>query len=63
MTDRLIKFCMEQKLSVFLVAASLIMWGLIVSPFALVPDALPRDPIPVDAIPDLGENQQIVFTD
>lgn len=24
---------------------------------------LPRDPVPVDAIPDLGENQQIVFTE
>ncbi len=63
MTDRLIKFCMEQKLVVFLIAASLIVWGMIVSPFAIAPDALPRDPIPVDAIPDLGENQQIVFTE
>ena len=24
---------------------------------------MPRDPVPVDAIPDLGENQQIVFTE
>ncbi len=24
---------------------------------------LPRNPVPVDAIPDIGENQQIVFTD
>ena len=24
---------------------------------------LPRDPVPVDAIPDIGENQQIVFTE
>ena len=24
---------------------------------------LPRSPIPVDAIPDIGENQQIVFTE
>lgn len=63
MTDRFIRFCMEQKLVVFLVAASLIVWALIVSPFAIAPDALPRDPIPVDAIPDLGENQQIVFTE
>ena len=23
---------------------------------------LPTDPVPVDAIPDIGENQQIVFT-
>ena len=26
-------------------------------------DWLPRDPVPVDAIPDIGENQQIVFTE
>lgn len=63
MIDRLIKFCMEQKLIVFLIATSLIMWGLMVSPFAILPETFPRDPIPVDAIPDLGENQQIVFTD
>ena len=63
MTDRLIKFCMEQQLVVFLVAASLVAWGLVVSPFEIAPDALPRAPIPVDAIPDLGENQQIVFTE
>ncbi len=23
---------------------------------------MPQDPVPVDAIPDIGENQQIVFT-
>jgi copper/silver efflux system protein len=26
-------------------------------------DFIPRDPVPVDAIPDIGENQQIVFTE
>ena len=25
-------------------------------------DVLPRDPVSVDAIPDIGENQQIIFT-
>lgn len=59
----LIRFCMEQKLLVLLVGAVLIAWGLMVSPFRYTLDGLPRDPVAVDAIPDLGENQQIVFTD
>ncbi len=33
-----------------------------VAPFDWKLGNLPRDPIPVDAIPDIGENQQIVFT-
>lgn len=38
-------------------------WGVVTSPFDWDFDLLPRDPVPVDAIPDLGENQQIVFTE
>ncbi|MFQ5607506.1 MAG: efflux RND transporter permease subunit, partial [Candidatus Zixiibacteriota bacterium] len=34
-----------------------------VAPFDWNISVLPRDPIPVDAIPDIGENQQIVFTE
>ncbi|MBX3730374.1 MAG: efflux RND transporter permease subunit [Candidatus Sumerlaeia bacterium] len=63
MTDRLIRFCMDQKLVVLLVTAALVVWGLIVSPFNINLGPLPRHPVAVDAIPDLGENQQIVFTD
>jgi copper/silver efflux system protein len=63
MIDRLLRFCMEQKLVVMLVFAGLFFWGLLVSPFNLPLGNLPRDPVPVDAIPDLGENQQIVFTE
>jgi Cu(I)/Ag(I) efflux system membrane protein CusA/SilA len=37
-------------------------WGLMVAPFDFNLGGLPRDPVPVDAIPDIGENQQIVFT-
>jgi Cu(I)/Ag(I) efflux system membrane protein CusA/SilA len=33
-----------------------------VAPFDWDIAGLPRDPVPVDAIPDIGENQQIVFT-
>jgi Cu(I)/Ag(I) efflux system membrane protein CusA/SilA len=34
-----------------------------VAPFDWALGSLPRDPVPVDAIPDIGENQQIVFTE
>ena len=40
----------------------IIVWGILVAPFDWELKSLPRDPIPVDAIPDIGENQQIVFT-
>jgi len=38
-------------------------WGLLVAPFDWDLGGLPRGPVPVDAIPDLGENQQIVFSE
>jgi len=60
---RLIGFCLDNKLIVFLLVLLLAGWGAVVSPFAWQVGPLPRDPVPVDAIPDLGENQQIVFTD
>ena len=52
----------DNKLVVFLLTAMLIVGGLSVSPFDAEIGVLPRDPVPVDAIPDIGENQQIVFT-
>lgn len=61
--DHVIRFCLEQKLVVFLVAALVVGWGVMVAPFDWELGGLPRDPVPVDAIPDLGENQQIVFTE
>lgn len=61
-TDKVIRFCLEQKLVVFLIVAVVMGWGLVVAPFDWKIEGLPRDPVPVDAIPDIGENQQIVFT-
>lgn len=61
-TDKVIRFCLEQKLVVFLLVTMVMGWGLVVAPFDWKIDGLPRDPVPVDAIPDIGENQQIVFT-
>jgi len=60
---RLIGFCLDNKLIVFLLVLLTIGWGAVVSPFDWQLGPLTRDPVPVDAIPDLGENQQIVFTD
>lgn len=61
--SRFIRFCLEQKLVVFLLLAFFIGWGVRVAPFDWKLESFPRDPVPVDAIPDLGDNQQIVFTD
>ncbi|MHC4224090.1 MAG: efflux RND transporter permease subunit, partial [Planctomycetota bacterium] len=62
MLDRLIRFCLENKLIVALFLMLVIAWGILVAPFDYELGGLPRDPVPVDAIPDIGENQQIVFT-
>lgn len=61
--DRIVRFCLEQKLIVILLAALIVGWGVAVAPFPWELRFLPRSPVPVDAIPNLGENQQIVATD
>ncbi len=61
--DKTIRFCIENKLVVFLFMMFTIGWGLMSAPFDWELGGLPRDPMPVDAIPDIGENQQIVFTE
>ncbi|MFC1671909.1 efflux RND transporter permease subunit, partial [Planctomycetota bacterium] len=59
---RLIRFFLEQKLVVFLALVLLFGAGIAYAPFDWDVGLFPRDPVPVDAIPDIGENQQIVFT-
>lgn len=61
--DKLIRFCLENKLVVGLFVIVVIGWGVAVAPFDWDLWGLPRSPVPVDAIPDIGENQQIVFTE
>ncbi len=61
--DKIIRFCLENKLVIFLLILLVIVWGVVVAPFDWKIGDLPRNPIPVDAIPDIGENQQIVFTE
>ena len=63
MLHAIIKFFLENKLITALITLAFIAWGVAVAPFNWSLESLPRDPVPVDAIPDLGENQQIVFTE
>jgi copper/silver efflux system protein len=60
---RLIRFCLENKLVVALAVIAILFWGVLVAPFDWQVGDLPRNPVAVDAIPDIGENQQIVFTE
>jgi copper/silver efflux system protein len=63
MLNKIIRFFLENKLVTFLILIIFISWGIITSPFGWDTGFLPNDPVPVDAIPDIGENQQIVFTE
>lgn len=60
--DKIIKSCIENKLVITIMTLCFITWGIMSAPFDWDGIGLPRDPVPVDAIPDIGENQQIVFT-
>ncbi len=63
MLNKIIRFFLENRLVTFLVLMVLIGWGIVNSPFNWETGILPSDPVPVDAIPDIGENQQIVYTE
>ncbi len=63
MIDKTIRFFLENKVVTFLLLILFIAWGISTSPFNWETGILPGDPVPVDAIPDLGENQQIVYTE
>ncbi len=63
MLDKTIRFFLENKLVAVLLALVFTGWGIAVAPFSWNIDFMPRDPVPVDAIPNLGENQQIVYTE
>ncbi|MCP4680207.1 MAG: efflux RND transporter permease subunit [Deltaproteobacteria bacterium] len=60
--ERLIGWLIDNKLVVFVFLGILVAGGIYVAPFDWRLGTFERDPVPVDAIPDIGENQQIVFT-
>jgi Cu(I)/Ag(I) efflux system membrane protein CusA/SilA len=62
MLNRIIKYFLENRLVTVLILIGFIAWGIVTAPFGWKVGSLPSDPVPVDAIPDIGENQQIVFT-
>jgi Cu(I)/Ag(I) efflux system membrane protein CusA/SilA len=62
MIKTIIKFFLDNKLVAWLLLVIFILWGIVTAPFDFGVESLPRDPVAVDAIPDIGENQQIVFT-
>ena len=62
MLNKSIKFLIENKLVAVLMLVLFIGWGIVNAPFNWDTGFLPNNPVAVDAIPDIGENQQIVFT-
>ncbi|GHB89986.1 efflux RND transporter permease subunit [Cerasicoccus arenae] len=63
MINSLIHWCLHNRLVVALLALMLGVGGILVAPFDWEIPGVQRYPIGVDAIPDIGENQQIVFTE
>jgi len=62
MLDRLIGLPLENRLITLILFISIMVWGLLTAPFDWQIPGIDRTPVPVDAIPDIGENQQIVFS-
>lgn len=62
MLNKSIKFLIENKLVAIILLVLFIGWGTVNAPFNWDTGFLPNDPVAVDAIPDIGENQQIIFT-
>jgi len=62
MLNNSIKFLIENKLVAILLLVLFVCWGIVSTPFNWNTGILPSNPVAVDAIPDIGENQQIVFS-
>lgn len=63
MLNKTIRYFLENKLITFMLLGAFIIGGIITAPFNWDIPLIERNPVPVDAIPDIGENQQIVFTE
>ncbi len=62
MLNKSINYLIENKFIVFVLLLLILGWGITHAPFSWDNKFITQDPVPVDAIPDLGENQQIVFS-
>ena len=63
MLNKSIKFLIGNKLVAVLLLALFVGMGVVNAPFNWDTGFLPSNPVAVDAIPDIGENQQIVYTE
>ncbi len=63
MLNKIIRYFLENKVITIILLAAFILGGIVTAPFNWGLSWLERNPVPVDAIPDIGENQQIVFTE
>ncbi|EMR02718.1 efflux RND transporter permease subunit [Cesiribacter andamanensis] len=61
--NNFVAFFLHNRVVTLILLLLIIGWGIIASPFRWSIAGLPNDPVPVDAIPDIGENQQIVYTE
>ncbi len=63
MLHKIIRYFLENKLITFILLFAFVIGGYVTAPFNWETSIIERSPVPVDAIPDIGENQQIVFTE
>ena len=63
MLDKIILYFLKYRLITLILMIILISWGIMVSPFYRGNQAIALSRVSVDALPDIGENQQIVFTE
>lgn len=63
MLNHIVNFFLNNKLVAWILLTIIIGWGILTAPFDFNIKWLPKDSVAVDAIPDIGENQQIIFTE
>jgi Cu(I)/Ag(I) efflux system membrane protein CusA/SilA len=63
MLNRIIEFLVYNKPATIFLAFLVVVLGIVVSPFDTGIDGMYSNPIAIDAIPNIGENQQIVYTE
>lgn len=63
MLNTLIRYFLENRLVTLILLAALMAFGVAYAPFNWTSTWFPRSPVPVDAIPDIGDNQQIIYTE
>lgn len=63
MLNKSVQFLIKNKILALIAIFLIVIIGAITLPFNIGLDFLPKYPVSVDAIPNMGENQQIVYTE